>query len=118
PVERALAETVVDHGPVDQKLAELVGEAVDRVGSVGAVRGHGPLDACAVAALDLRLPITGPEEGDLPLLGVRWVGDSHGVRPAGPRAPGSARWSWCCRGTIRCASPRKSRCSTTSPTGA
>ena len=30
----------------------------------------------------------------------------------------SARWWWCCRGTIRCASPSRCRCSTTSRTAA
>ena len=30
----------------------------------------------------------------------------------------SARWWWCCPGTIRCASPRRCRCSTPCPTAA
>src|SRR5438876_1886195 len=80
PVERALTEAVVDHWPVDQVLAELLVELVDRIRGVGAVGGDGALDAGAVAGPDLRLPVAGPDEEDVPLLGVRRVDNGDGVR--------------------------------------
>src|SRR5436309_2038321 len=58
----------------------LRGEPVDRIGGVGSVGGDGALDPGAVAGPDLHLPIAGPDEEDVSLLGVRGVDDGDGVR--------------------------------------